>query len=535
MPYSRIRVKPQNARHTTATSLMAKSGVNLRDLPQLMSPDFALQNENYFVTTDGGLSKRKGLIELTTVAGNKPVTLLDEWKGYYIFGYETTVAAYNPDTGTVTNIKTNWSTNAPFSGGSYGDYFFVGNTGNKIHYITEAAGVFTITEIAAAPLSGVIRPIGPRLYAGVGTDVYYCSVDTGSNPPFTNWTVAATATAAGIVSFRNAGTVRSICSLGDIIVAFGDTGKYAFRITTQNDGTGTIVKLEEVVIDRVDMGGASGAITTPKGLFYVNKSGLWQLISLGQPNIPFSDQEGLTSVLLGTGYFDNVTLDNCDLTYYARFNSVLVTCAKASSRNNHVLTYNTENKAFSVFKNWNINRWMVVSGEVYGGSAVKTTLYSCFNGNSDDGVPIATSYIQEMRCGELWTRQMLYGAYIDGKLHPLSAPVVAFDIYNVRGELEENKLSFTWRAGYNVNTLDGWGKAEYGKSSWGGDVDTSGTLESFAGMHQFIRNFQRIRIHITEGSELPHEITWFSLDARAKANIRRRNLELTTPTANLLN
>lgn len=525
MPYSRIRVKPSNQKHTKAVSLMAKSGLNLRDLPQLMSPEFALLNENYFVTTDGGLIKRGGLVELITVAGNKSVTMFEEWKGYYIFAYETTVAAYNPATDTVTNIKTDWNTNARFSGAPYDDYFFVGNTGNKIHYVTEAAGVFSITEIAAAPFSGVIEAIGPRLYAGVGTDVYYCEVDDGTNPPFTDWTIAADSTAGGKVSFRNAGTVRAICGLGDIIVAFGDTGKYAFRITVQNDGAGNVVKVEDVVIDRVDMGGASGAIVTPKGLFYVNESGLWQLISLGQPNIPYSEQEGLTSVLLGTRYFDNISLDDCDIVYYARFSTILVTCAKQSVKNNHVIAYNTENKSFSVFKNWNINRWMTVDAEIYGASSVKTTLYQCFVGHSDDGIDIATNFLQELKCGDLWTRQMLYGAYIQGFLHPLTEAIVSFDIYNVRGELEENKLSFRWTAGYNVNDLDGWGQAEWGRSAWGGDADESGTLDSFAGMHKFIRNFQRIRIRITEGSQLPHEITWASLDARPKAEIRRRNLE----------
>jgi hypothetical protein len=528
MPWTRHNVKPATTSNTRATSLAAKSGLNLRDLPELMTPEFALKNENYLITTDGGLNKRKGLIKLYEVVGGYPITMLEYWKGYYIFGYNKTVAAYDPVADTVTNIKTNWTTADRFSGAPYGDYFFVGNVGDKIHYVTETGGAFTPTEIAAAPKSGVIRAIGPRLYAGVGDTVYYSDVDAPTTPPFQTWTAGTLATDPGQIGFRNAGTINEICSLGNIIVVFGDTGKWAFRVITQQDGTGVTYKDEEVVIDRVDMGGASGAITTPKGLFYVNEAGLWQLISLGQPNIPFSEQEGLTSILLGVDYFKDIDSTNCDIIYYARYNTVLVTCAKSSVQNNHVIAYNTEHKAFSTFKNWNINRWMNVEAEIYGASSIKTAIYHCFEGNTDDGVAVATDYYQELKCGDLWTRQMLYGMYIKGLLHPLSNITVTLDIFDIKGKFVPNKLKFSWTNQTNSTLLDGWGRAEFGRSSFGGDIDTSGTIENFSGMHTFIRNFQRIRVHITETSKFPHQLNWFSLDARPKANIRRRDLSLTT-------
>lgn len=535
MPFiQRQKAKPSQGGTSLAMTTMAKGGLDLKDLAEFMDPGHALKIENYFVLNNRGLSKRKGLTKMLEIAGNKPITLFETWKGYDIFAYDKTLAAYNPATDTVTTIKNDWATNAAFSGAPYGDYFFVGNTGNKINYITEAVGVFTATEIAAAPMSGVIRANGPRLYAAVGNDILYCQVDDGTNPPFTNWTISSTATAGGKVSFRNGGTVRAIAFLGDITIGFGDTGKFAFKITTQNDGSGTIVKLEDVVIDRVDMGGASGAITTPKGTFYVNEAGLWQLISLGQPNIPYSDQEHLTTINLGTEYFDNVNTDNLDIAYYARFSTILVTCAKASVQNNHVIAYQPDMKAFSTFNNWNINRWMTTDNDVFGGSSVKTALYHCFNGNSDDGVNISTNYLQELKTSHmrgrtgiptpLWIRQMLYGAYIKGMLHSESVIHVALDIYNVKGELEINKKQFDWTTQYNLNELDGWGTAEWGSSSWGGDSDVSGLIESFSGMHSFIRNFQRIRIHITESSKLPHQIDYFVLDARPKVAIRNRKL-----------
>lgn len=520
------RAKSPQYKHTEPISLMGKSGLNYKDLAEFMNPSFALKNENFFVQNNRGLSKRAGLIKLKEIVGNKAITMLEQWKGFYIIGYDKTVAAFNPTTGTVTNIKTDWVTSDKFSGAAYGDYFFVGNLGNKIHYVTETAGVFTVTEIAAAPLSSIIKAIGPRLYAANGYSVSYCSVDTGTDPPFTDWTVAATATAGGKVSFRNAGTINAICSLGDIIVCFGNTGKFAFRIQTQSDGTGTVVKVEDVIIDRVDMGGASGAITTPKGLYYVNDAGLWQIISLGQPNIPFSDQETLSSVNLGTEYFKDISLTSADLIYYARYNTVLVTCAKQSVQNNHVIAYNPEIQAFSTFRNWNIGRWMSFENEIYGGSSVKTAIYHCFAGYSDDGAAISVDYLQELKTGNLWTRQQLYGLYCKGLLNPLSVVKVSLNIYDIAGKFIENKAVFNWTAQTNNNKSDGYGTAQWGGSAWGGDVDNSGLIECFDGMRQFIRNYSRIQVRVSESSLLGLQLDWISLDARVKTNIRRRKLQL---------
>jgi len=536
--WTQHRAKPAEGNGALAMTTMAKGGLNLKDLPEFLDPEFALINENFFVANNRGLSKRKGLIKATEVAGGYPVTMFEEWKGYYMFAYNKTLAAYNPTTNSVITIKSDWATSDPFSGAAYGDYFFVGNLGNKINYITETVGVFVATEIAAAPQSGCIKAVGPRLYAAVGDSVVYCDVDSGSNPPFNTWTVATIATSGGKVSFRNAGTVNAIASLGDIIIAFGDTGKFAFRLVTQADGTGTTIKIEEVVIDRIDMGGASGAITTSKGVFYVNSAGLWQITALGQPNIAWSDQEHLTTINLGTEYFDDVDLSNCDLAYYTKFSTILVTCAKQSTRNNHVIAFNVDMRAVSTFRNWNINRWMTIGNDVYGASSIKTALYHCFAGFTDDGVAISVRYKQELKLmtgtGKkrypvpLWNRQMFMGGYIKGFLHQLSVVKVVFDIYNRLGETETNKLKLDWTPQSNNNTSDGWGTAEWGTSSWGGDIDSSGLIESFGGNRRFIRNFQRIILNINENSKLPLEVDWVTIESQPKGPIRRRDMTLAT-------
>lgn len=506
---------------------MAKAGVDLKTLPELLDPAFALVIENYFITNSKGLSKRKGKIGMTTVAGNKAITMYKVWKGFHMFAYDTTLAAYDPVAKTVTTIKSDWTTNDPFSGAPYGDFFFVGNIGDKIHYVTEAAGVFAITEIATAPKSGVITAIGARILAGVENGVYYSNVDVGTDPPCQTWTPTLLSDGGGTTSFRNGGTVRAICSLNNNIVAFGDFGKWAFAIRTI-DSAGTLTKIEQVIIDRIDMGGARGAISTPKGVFYVNEGGLWQLMMIGQSDVPLSDQEQLTSVNLGTDYFNDIDLSSCDLVYYTRYSSVLLTCAKESTQNNHVIVYNPDAQAISTFKNWNISRWVSYQDEIYGASSIKTTLYHCFAGGADDGVDIGTRYIQELRTGNLWSRQMFYGLYIKGLLHQSSDVKIAFDIYDKNGKLKIDKLKYSWTNDVSNEELEGWGEAEWGEASWGGDANTSGMIDNFAGMRGFIRNYQRLIIKITEGSSVPHRLDWFSVDTRSKANIRRRNLTLTT-------
>ena len=519
---NRLSIPSQNS----ALTQMAKSGKNLRDLPQFLSPDFALENTNYFITTDGGLSKRKGLEKIFEVAGIYPITLLEKFTSdIYIFAYNNIVAAYTKSTSIITNIKTNFSTSDPFTGARWGDYFFICNGSEAIGRIDLA---LTYTTIAGAPICKVIRVGNSRLYAGnLSTDataVAYSTIDTGSNPPFTSFTVGTLATDGGLLNNRNAGPVNDINFLGDIVVVFAVDGKWAFRTVVQTTGT-QIVKNDDPVIWRQDFGGASGSLLCAKGLFYVNSAGLWQIVSFGQPNIPFSDQEGLNSILLGTGYFDNINLSNADMTYYARYSTVLLTCAKASQRNNFIIAFNAENKSFSEFTGWTINRFLNDEQEIYGASSYGTKVWHLFQGNSDDGKDIYTNYYQELKTGDLETRQILLGGYVQGLLSLLTNLRVAFDIFNVEGNEEKDKLIFTWTSQNANNLTDGYGIVSWGQGVFAGQPNAQGLLECFDGFRDYIRNYQRIRIHITGHDQLPHQINWVKLNFEVKVPIRRRKMK----------
>lgn len=389
---------------------------------------------------------------------------------------------------------------------------------------------FTYTVIANAPIARTIRVVGPRLYAGNTQDdpneVRYSEVDPPVNPPFTIWSTGTAASNGGRVSYRNSGDVRSIESLGETVMVFSDRGKWGFQIQTQDVG-GTLTKVDTTIMYRQDFGGFRGALTTPKGLFYVNEAGLWQLTSVGQPNIPFSDQEGLATLLLGIDYFDDISLLDTDMAYDKKRNTLYLTGAKNSAQNNLVLAYNVDQKAISEFSGWAINRFLTTEDKIYGGSAIETTVFELFDGFSDNGSDIWTEFYTELKSGELETRQMLLGTYIQGIFSLSTQLKICYDIFDSEGNFIQNKMCQLWNPNLNSSTIaNGWGIEAFGEDPFGGDSGPGGyvAIESFAGARDYIRNFQRIRVRITGNDELPHVLNWVKLLIKKEIPIRRRNL-----------
>jgi hypothetical protein len=506
---------------------MASKGLNNRDLPQLLNTDFAQVIDNYIIVGDGQLQKRAGLELIFSVAGTNPVTMLEQGTSdIIVFAYSTTVAAYTISTDTVATIKNDFSANDRFEGARYGDYFFVANGVDRVWRFDLTNLGAAAVELAETPTaSRVVSAIGARLFVGAGTNVHYSSIDDGTDPPFENFTPVDTlADGPGRVDNRIGGTVRAIEPFEQDIVVFQDEGKFAFFIN-QIDSAGTLSRVDVFKMSRFDFGGARGAQMTSQGLLYVNEAGLWQLVSIGSINLPLSDQEGLTSVLLGNTFFNDVTLAEADIIEDRKRKLILLSVAKNSDTNNIVLAWHYEQKkAFTKFTGWNINRFMHIDATLYGGSATNTRVYQLFEGFNDDGLDIGTDYQQEIRVGNLETRQVLKKFYIQGLLSPSSDLTIRFNIFNVDGEPVQDKRRYQWTTQYNLNGFDGWGSATWGGSSWGGDVDFANLVESFDGADIFLRNFQRLSVRITAGDQLPHVINWFSVEADVKAQIRRRQL-----------
>ena len=199
---------------------------------------------------------------------------------------------------------------------------------------------FTYATITNAPICNGIKIIGARAVAfdleSNQAGVKYSEVDDTSNPPFDTWSNLTGADDGGIVSFRNAGAIRSVVQLGVSTVCFGDNGFFAFKIDTI-DSAGTMKKVEVIQNYTEDFGGARGAIETPFGIWYTNEAGLWQMVAVGQTDVPMSRQQVLTSTLMGSEYFKDVSQTSSDLIYDAIKKIVLVTVAKDSAFNNLVI------------------------------------------------------------------------------------------------------------------------------------------------------------------------------------------------------
>ena len=573
---------------------MPKKGLNLRDLPQLLSPENAIKMKNYLISAEGGLEKRKGLDLLFDASSATAITMAEEWTSDIIlFGYASTkLAAYSISAGTVTDIKTDFGTTVT-SGARYGDYFFVASAQDKIGRVsftlaydaqsgnfatglvvtggtsgataiiledadagatgtltlgnieggpfqnneaitdsaTGAATVngtlsYTYTEISNAPKAKHIKAIDTRLFAAnLETDptaVQYSEVDDGTNPPFTAWSNTTTATAGGKVFYRNAGSVNVIESIGkSIIVIFADNGKWAFRIDTI-DSAGTLTKVDNTLMYLIDAGG-NAALQTDEGIFYINKEGLWQLVSIAQENVKYSDQEILTSIPLGNEYFDKITLTDADILKDDKSNTLMITMRNDASTNNFVLTYNTDLKAFGTFTGWNLNKLFSVNNVMYGAGSNTSKVWKILEGNDDDAVDIWYEFEQELSVGQLWTSKKMLGQYIQGELSPSSAPVIKFDIYDRTGAFVSNKLKLQWSYGTASLAAIGYGDSPWG-APFGGDIDPAGTVEQFAGFRGRVNSFQRIKVNISGHDQSPHTVNWLSLNTVEKPNIRRRNL-----------
>jgi len=584
MPLRQLRASRSQGATTVFANLTEdlKDLPQMLDASKALKIDNYLVTINQGLEKRGGLRK---VFDNSGINGGS--MLLKFSTDYDIIGYANKISAFNNKTGLETNIKTytsnstyegaradeytfvtnkkeymgritctlaydaqtaNFTVGALVTGGTSGATAIIaqdadgGATGTLTlkdvlgtfldnELITDTAGgsadvngvlTWTYTQVTNAPICQCMKLIGARLYLGVGSSVCYSSIDTGSNPPFNTWTVGTLAADPGKNSWRQAGTVNAIDSLGDSILALCDNGKWAFRITT-TDSAGTLKKEDVFVMQRIDMGGARATAVTPAGLFYVNKGGLWNMVSVGQSNIAYNAQEIDPATLLGAKYFDDVDLTNADLIYLIKYDTLLLTCAKDSSVNNHIIAYNIRQKTFSRITGWNINRFCNDNQTIYGISALATKVYECLSGSTDDSADIWTDYYQELQTGGLEARKELIGQYMDAFLSPSGSLNVQFDIFDITGNFVENKLNFDMTVQGAVGKEFGYGVQGYGEG-FAGQYDDSNMLECFDGGDNKIRNYQRIRVRIRAHDKFPHILVWLKLITNQKGNIRRRHL-----------
>lgn len=448
----------------------------------------------------------------------------------FIVGIGTNIVSYDISTNKIDVIKTDFSASTRWGGGRYGEYFIVTNGVDKPYIIDNA---LAISIIAAAPICDDITFVGARAVAiSLKTDetaVQISEVDDGTNPPFQTWSTGTDATDGAVINYRNAGKARSAVALGSYIVVFSDDGYFAFSVDTI-DSAGTLKKVENVQDYITDFGGARGALSTPMGIFYLNEGGLYQMVQIGQTNVPYSRQQKLNTVLLDDFYFDNVNFGNVDMVYDERQRLVLVTYAKGSGINNKVLGYKVSEEIEGLFEieGWTVNRFTKYDNKVYASSSANGKIYECFKGFTDDGVSISTEYTQELPLKSLWARHSLKKFYSKGFLSLDSVIDVHLDIYDKEGAPISSKRVNRWTPQRNDNTVDGWGNASWGNSSWGGDYDLSNMVEVTNWCRGRISNAQRISVRFVSNVTEPHVINWFSAEIEDKGLVKVPAMEIIT-------
>lgn len=386
---------------------------------------------------------------------------------------------------------------------------------------------FASTEVTDAPKGKVMEIIGPRMFVAALLDdrtaAQFCDIDDGSNPPFETWSVGTGTTEGGKIINRTAGEVTGIDTVAQFFVVFYEDGKAAYYFQTAEEG-GSLKRVDVTQMDRRDMGGSGPTLSTPKGLFYVNEGGVHSLIGIGQPNVPYSDQEIQNSQLLGAEYFDNIDFSNGKMMYDPKSQTLFITCARESVKNNLVLAYNMQNNAFVEIRGWNIADFYLDGSTFYGSSSVNGKIYELFTGYDDDGANIGTDFLQEIKLGSLTNRTDIHKIYGNAQLWNESNVTVSFGTFNRLGEYTADRASFSWDAEGDTGDADEWGSAVFGGAAWGGGYTSSGSLNSFDGCSPMIRNVERAKIRVTSNDKSPHIINFFQIVSRTKAPFRRRGM-----------
>ncbi len=363
---------------------------------------------------------------------------------------------------------------------------------------------YQIAEIAGSPRAKILFIHDDRLFAGNTssnkTELLWSNKYSGSSVPFCSWyPTYYLSYYGGPGSFQNNsfGELKEIGAIGNQIVAVYDQGKAGFNLKVVNMVTST-AEVPNVNFQDGNFGNKGGIASTSKGIFYVNKFGVFQQTSASSRGLSFA---------LGRDYFSDIDFSNSDLIYASGVGKILITCARDSSTNNLVLAYDVENDAWSEITGWNIERFINYDAYTYGSSALNSKVYCLFDGLNDNGTNIACAYESgEIDFDQPLTIKKSKNFYAKGRLHSSSSFNLKFDIWDKKNKFIENKLSFTWNA--DADSV----------------ADSDGLKESFAHSRIALRNYLKAKIKFTEESAYPLEINFMALDFEAKKDIKKSNI-----------
>ena len=446
---------------------------------------------------------------------------------------QTITEAVSGATGTIDIVIDNGTTGllflssitGTFTGGNTITDSFTGSATSVLTY------GFTNTMPGEAIQAEVLHFFGGRMYLGRDTKIQWSSVDEGNDIPFITsgeWTPSGTPVSpesSSSSSKRQFGSIRAMSTLGGQVVVFFDDGKLGFRLDSVDAGTGLAQKIISD-FEREDFGGEQGAISTAYGIFYLNEGGLWQMLSGGNTNQPFSENDNELSQVLGEELLGSLDLTNSSIVYDNKRDLVYFTAAEDSSINNVMFWYNPQNKAFGRLTNVFINRFIKDGTDIYVGSSVETNLLKLFEGNDNNGVNFFRKLEFEIPTQSLDTLFDLFSTTVKGFISGDSNITISYDIYDKFGIKTVDFLQFTLSSDtVNTNLL---GFNSMGFSGAFGTFASDELVETRSEIHTPISEFSRIIMRITSEDSAPHELTWISVDIRAKGeNITNQNLTVT--------
>lgn len=583
-------------RQGSISGTMPVVGVNLRDFPQLLDTNNALYIENYWVDSQAKLVKRSGSALYFDTGDSDLIRVCAEYQnGYEIEAHGTKLRARNVSSGAFTNIKTDYTSGGVFDGVRTGDYFFVTHNLNGLYRIsmtvtysasvafvagekvtgsgggtaivlevsggtltlgsirgsfqngdtitgnasgagTLTSGVtFTATHISSAPKAKYIAYDGKRLWLyNLTTDPAgwsYSAADTGANPPFTTWTTTSSFEGGGSGTYRNGEQANSIIFIGDVNFIALEKGWTAFSIA-QTDSAGVISKYEQLV-QTSDLGIKKAAMTDA-GMIAVGEWGVKRLISIGQPNIPYSEQWESLTEQIGEDYFDDVNFDNASITYNSKRGYLYVACAKGGgTTNNFILAIKldiagveskTVTGATSFFTGLNPYRLFTIDNEIYFSSSLDGEVYHLFVGEQDSGQNIYTEYYQELNFGEVIGQLNLDDMSIFGEFSSESSLEVSFDTFNEDSHFVNSVATYTWQPYNDYSSGGGWGGSAWSSSAWGASGSGSGLTYDKADLRPRLRNVMRVRIRFSSQDASDHTLNMFTAKASITGQSRSHKL-----------
>jgi len=398
-----------------------------------------------------------------------------------------------------------------------------------------------ITQVTNAPKADVFIIIGKRAaLLGLATNKaggVYSNADTGSNPVWTNWTTGTGYNDPGDFSNRNGGDCLDGTLIGNIVFVGQENGWFAFTIDQYSDADGNSLKKDAEVATGTDFP-VFRCVMTNVGMIVASTAGIFRLVSLGQPNIPYSDQwEGLTEDL-GEDYFTDVNWDDVDIMYDNSRGFIYTTLGKDSDNNNLVLSVkatlsgtesDVKTGATSFFTGWNVLNFMVTQeGIIYGTSAIDGIRHQLFVGQKDVQKTIHTEYLQELNFALTDTfnlEQFMTKIEMSGA----SLVTISFDTFDETGYYEARRRTYQFRPRHDYTDDEAaWGSAPWGSAGWGGGSTVSGLIPTKRGRLVKLRQLTRVWLRYESDDACEHIINYFSARALITKPTRDNSLELVT-------